>query len=123
MLRPIAATVALLWALRDLQPATAEISVERTEGGVAVKLDGQPFTEYLTRSGSKPILWPLIGPTGKRLTRNWPMETDVPGETDRDHPHQRSLWFSHGAVNGIDFWSEGKGRIEHREFVKVSGGP
>jgi len=33
------------------------------------------------------------------------------------------LWFTHGSVNGIDFWSEGKGRIEHREFVKVTGGP
>ena len=57
------------------------------------------------------------------MTRSWPLETDVPGETDRDHVHQRSLWFTHGDVNGIDFWSEGKGRIEHRELVKAEGGP
>jgi hypothetical protein len=109
-----------------LSPAVAcaaEVTTEKTPGGVAVKVDGQPFTEYLTKSGSKPILWPVYGPTGKRMTRNWPMEDGVPGETDRDHPHQRSLWFTHGDVNGIDFWSEGKGRIEHREFVKVENGP
>jgi hypothetical protein len=99
------------------------MSVAQTPQGVAIKADGQPFTEYIAKSGSKPILWPIIGPGGKRLTRNWPMQTDVPSEKDRDHPHQRSLWFTHGDVNGVDFWSEGKGRIEHREFVKVEGGP
>jgi hypothetical protein len=103
--------------------ALADVKIEEIPGGQRVSLDGQPFTEYLVKSGSKPILYPLIGPTGQGVTRNWPMQTDVPGEKDRDHPHQRSLWFTHGDVNGIDFWSEGKGRIEHREFVKVEGGP
>jgi hypothetical protein len=115
--------VVLAVVLVPLRMVAAELSVEKTPGGVAVKVDGQPFTEYLVKSGSKPILWPIIGPTGKRMTRNWPMQDNVPGETDHDHPHQRSLWFTHGSVNGIDFWTEGKGRIEHREFMKVDGGP
>ncbi len=118
------AFVGLLGCLLGALPIVrAEVTVKESPQGVTVELDGLPFTTYLVKSGSKPILWPVIGPTGKRVTRNWPMETGVPGETDRDHPHQRSLWFSHGDVNGIDFWSEGKGRIEHREFVKVAGGP
>ena len=25
-----------------------------------------------------------------------------------DHPHHRSLWFTHGSVSGVDFWSEEK---------------
>ena len=66
-----------------------------------------PFTVYRTKTGPKPIYFPLIGPTGKRFTRAFPME-DVPGEK-RDHPHQRSMWFTHGKVNGVDFWSEAKG--------------
>jgi len=103
--------------------ANAEVSAEKTEQGVTIKADGQPFAEYVFNSGGKPIVWPVIGPTGKRMTRNWPMETGVPGETDRDHPHQRSLWFTHGDVNGIDFWSMGKGRIEHRKLVKADSGP
>jgi hypothetical protein len=124
MKRLIAAVFCLAIVIFTAGPCrAAEITAEKTPEGVAVKVDGQPFTEYLTKSGSKPILWPVIGPTGKRMTRNWPMDTEVPGETDRDHPHQRSLWFTHGDVGGIDFWSEGQGRIEHREFVKVESGP
>jgi hypothetical protein len=123
MIRCCTVLIALAGLLGSLPAAAAELSVEQTPRGVTVKVDGQPFTEYLTKSGSKPILWPIFGPTGKRVTRNWPMEEGVTGETDHDHVHQRSLWFTHGSVNGIDFWSEGKGRIEHREFVKVAGGP
>ncbi len=44
--------------------AAADLTVEKSDRGAAVKVDGQPFTEYITRSGSKPILWPVIGPTG-----------------------------------------------------------
>jgi hypothetical protein len=41
-----------------------------------------------------------------------------------DHPHQRSLWFDHGAVSGVSFWEETAkaGSIRHREFVEVRGG-
>ena len=90
-----------------------------------VKIDGQLFTEYLVKSGTKPILWPIIGPTGKPMTRDYPMR-DRPGE-QKDHPHQRSLWFTHGDVNGVNFWAEpGQasyvGRIEHLRFVKVASG-
>ncbi|MCA8972688.1 MAG: PmoA family protein, partial [Planctomycetes bacterium] len=46
------------------------------------------------------------------LTRRWPILPAAAGE-EKDHPHQRSLWFAHGDVNGHDFWTEGKeaGRI------------
>jgi hypothetical protein len=100
----------------------SDLTLEDSAGGVAVKIDGQPFAEYLIKSGSKPIVWPIYGPSGKLMTRSWPMDPSVATEKDRDHIHQRSLWFTHGDVNGIDFWSEGKGRIEHREFTKKSGG-
>lgn len=124
MMRCVATLVSLTILLVASRPcAAAEVTAERTPQGVAIKVDGKPFTEYLVKSGSKPVLWPIIGPTGKRMTRNWPLEKGVPGETDRDHPHQRSLWFTHGDVGGVDFWSEGKGRIEHREFVKIESGP
>lgn len=123
MIRPFAALLALVCLLGLLNTAAAEVTAEKTPQGVTIKLDGQPFTEYLIKSGSKPILWPIIGPNGKRMTRSWPMDDTVASEKDRDHIHQRSLWFTHGNVNGIDFWSEGKGRIEHRGFVKVEGGP
>ena len=41
---------------------SAEITAERSPNGAVVKIDGKLFTEYLTQSGNKPILWPIIGP-------------------------------------------------------------
>ncbi len=97
----------------------AELSVKQHDRGVTVEIDGKLFTEYLIKTGPKPILWPIIGPTGVAMTRAFPMEK-VEGEK-QDHPHQRSLWFTHGNVNGVDFWSElkGHGSIVHREFVEA----
>lgn len=102
--------------------SAAQISAERSPGGVVIKIDGQFFTEYLTKSGCKPILWPIIGPTGKPMTRAYPMAQGT--DEKKDHIHQRSLWFTHGDINGVNFWAEQgvHGSIEHREFVKVEGG-
>jgi hypothetical protein len=108
--------------------ANAQWNVEKTDAGASVKHDGKLVTEYHTRSGTKPILWPLIGPTGKPVTRAYPMKK-VSGEA-HDHQHQRSAWITYGSVNGIDFWSEPEtaplgarvGSIEHKEFVTLQGG-
>ena len=51
----------------------AEVTVERSEGGAVVKIDGQVFAEYLTHVGHQPAVWPIIGPTGKPMTRQFPM--------------------------------------------------
>jgi hypothetical protein len=101
---------------------SAEITVERSDKGAVVKIDGQLFTEYLVRSGTKPILWPIIGPTGKPMTRDFPMRKRA-GES-KDHPHQRSLWFSHGNVNGVNFWTEtgNVGTIKHLDFTALASG-
>jgi hypothetical protein len=103
--------------------SVAQVTVEKTPNGAVVKIDGQLFTEYLIDSGGKPILWPIIGPTGKPMTRTYPMRKDDPKEKT-DHPHHRSMWFTHGSVNGIDFWTEktGNGTIKHREFAKLDSG-
>lgn len=87
------------------------------DGFKKVMIGPDLFTIFEPNSrGAKPYLFPLIGPTGVRVTRAYPME-DVPGE-DKDHPHQRSFWFTHGKVNGIDFWSEqtGHGTIRERQM-------
>ncbi|MEX0712724.1 MAG: PmoA family protein [Pirellulales bacterium] len=98
----------------------AELAVKEHDGGVRVEIDGNLFTDYLTATAPKPILWPVIGPTGVEMTRAYPM-ADVAGEK-KDHIHQRSLWFTHGDVNGVDFWSENPphGSIVHRGYLEVS---
>jgi hypothetical protein len=48
---------------------------------------------------------------------------EVAGE-EQDHPHHKSLWYAHGAVNGHDFWSESQtaGRTVHEEFLELASG-
>jgi hypothetical protein len=86
-------------------------TVKQLDGKIRVELGGELFAEYLTQDLAKPIVYPIIGPHGIGMTRNYPMKK-VAGEAE-DHIHQKSLWFTHGAVNGVDFWAEGPncGRI------------
>lgn len=79
------------------------IAEQRSGPNLPVTLNGKPFTTLVLDESSKPYLYPVIGPTGDPVTRAYPME-NVEGE-DHDHPHQRSFWFTHGNVNGFDFWS------------------
>jgi hypothetical protein len=102
-------------------PATG-ISIVTHPEKLTVLMDGRLFTEYRYTNGPMPILYPLIGPTGAGVTRNFPME-DQPGE-EQDHPNHRSMWYAHGLVNGVDFWSDAPeaGRIVHDGFLAVRGG-
>src|SRR5690242_802160 len=90
-----------LCAQVDIQRHTANGKVDR----LTVTIDGKPFTEFFIGPETrKPYLHPLRAASGKIVTRGYPMLTDVVGET-HDHPHHRGLWFTHGDVNGLDFWA------------------
>jgi hypothetical protein len=105
-------------------PKEGAMGVKVVEAGktVRVEIDGQLFTEYHPQDADRPFFFPVIGPTGENVTRNWPVIKDVEGE-ERDHPHHRGLWYAHGAVNGLDFWTEGKGpKILHQKFTKLESG-
>ena len=88
-----------------------------------VEINGKLFTEYHFSNVPRPYLYPVIAPTGDNITRHWPMKEGK--DEQHDHPHHRSLWFTHGEVNGYDFWSEHKGfgKIVHDKFVKITSGP
>jgi len=47
-----------------------EVTAERSQHGVVIKIDGKVFTEYWTKAGHSPSLYPVIGPTGKPVTRS-----------------------------------------------------
>lgn len=101
-----------------------KFEVAQKEGAVEVKLNGQPFTTYQTKFGAKPILWPIIGPTGSEMTRSYPQTKEGKPDERKDHIHHRSFWFTHGDVNGVSFWHENDkhGTTVHRKFTKVAGG-
>jgi hypothetical protein len=104
--------------------AAADVGVKPNDKGVEVTLDGQPFATYIFNTGFKPVIWPVIGPTGKEMTRAWPLREGNPDEKT-DHVHQKSFWFDHGNVNGVDFWAETsrqQGKQVHKELLKAEGG-
>jgi hypothetical protein len=88
---------------------------------------------HIAKNVAKPYFWPVLGSGGVPFTRAWPME-NAPSGGSTDHPHQKSVWFCHGdiipegmaienkvrGIEGIDFWSEGKG---HGRIVCTNVGP
>lgn len=136
-MKPLHILTALLFVAYGLNHAAlttssnaAEVTLKKNKKGVAVMVGNELFTQYITLSGSKPVLWPINGPTGKPMTRSWPIGPKEEGE-HTDHVHQRSFWFTHEGVNGANFWAEPKsyspadrrkhniGTIVHREFAKM----
>ena len=107
----LAALVAPVAALHAA--AGSNVKLTRTDGTVRVEIGGKLFTEYVFKDVPRPFFYPVLAPDGTEMTRNYPMKKGVAGEVE-DHPHHRSLWFTHGNVNGLDFWAEGgdkKGKI------------
>jgi len=114
----------ILLGASSLAPAADSKGVQITElpDRLRVEINGKLFTEYFFKDVPRPYCYPLLGPSGMAMTRNAPMK-EVAGE-DRDHPHHRSFWFTHGNVNGLDFWTEGKEfcKIAHSKFTRISSG-
>jgi hypothetical protein len=94
----------VLWAVLLAAPLAAQVHIaQHGIEYVSVEIKGKPFTQFfIGPETNKPYLHPLRSASGKIVTRGYPME-EIPGES-HDHPHHRGLWFSHGDVNGFDFW-------------------
>ncbi len=99
------------------------VQIKTTTGHIDFLAGGELVARYqVGPKFPRPIFWPLQGPGGIKVTRSWPMDKTVPGEST-DHIHQKSAWFCHGDVipegmdlkfrikniEGVDFWSEAKG--------------
>jgi hypothetical protein len=101
------------------------LSVVSAKANQVVKIGALRFANYANGYASygKPFVHPIYGPGQVTMTRNYPLwhGEDVRGEPT-DHPHHKSLWLSHGDVNGEDFWTE-KGRIIHERIKSVDEQP
>ncbi|HEV8265987.1 MAG TPA: PmoA family protein [Gemmatimonadales bacterium] len=108
-----------------------DVVARDAERRVDITVDGKPFTSYIYPTTlKKPTLYPLRTAAGKTVTRGWPLE---PRAGERvDHPHQVGLWFTHGDVNGLDFWNNSDaipaarapkmGTILHRAVRRAASG-
>lgn len=100
----------------------AGVQIIEGTNSLRVEINGELFTEYHYTDAARPYYYPLLGPEHLPMTRNWPMTA---GENEEhDHPHHRSLWYAHGLVNGVNFWSEEKnyGKIVHTKFTGIKSG-
>jgi len=100
-----------------------QVTITELDDRCRVLVGGELFTEYVYRAHEKPILYPILGPHGIGMTRNYPMQGDVPGEA-HDHPHHKSMWYAHRPINGVDFWSTHPtaGKCVHDKLLKVTSG-
>ncbi len=127
-------------ATRAYHLKTAQGIVSRPGSGVRVQAHGDDldvlmgasdkelFTRYTTHSGpNKPFFYPILTSDGKPLTRRWPLEENT--SESHDHPHHRGLWFTHGDINGVDFWTEVPGpktklgKTIAKGYENVTSGP
>ena len=107
--------------------AGPKLSITEEDDGVTIRVDGKLFTRYLICSGTRPVLWPVIGPTDKPMTRAYPVAESGPGE-EKDHIHHRSMWLGYEGLNENDYWHEPEkgitrpypiGTVRHREFTSL----
>lgn len=74
--------------------------------------DGQEIARYhFGPSLHRPFVFPLIGPSGRSLTRMGHPHDPM------GHSHHNSVWISHTSVNGVSFWDDkSKARILHQRI-------
>src|SRR5688572_25215814 len=82
---------------------------------VSFQRHGQELTRYYYEPDlRRPFLYPIIGPSGRSLTR-----MGHPHDPE-SHSHHNSVWVSHNNVNGVSFWDDrATGRIVHQRVERL----
>ncbi len=122
-LRKFACTLLLGSALVSIhaqeQPfAENGIQITPHEKKISISVDGKLLTEYHFADVPRPFFWPVYGPDQAVLTRGFPVEKGPDDATD--HEHHAGLWFTHGNVNGNDFWHDTD--IKHGSIIEYTSG-
>jgi hypothetical protein len=117
-------------------PTAIAKKVEFTEkpNQIDVTVDGKVFTSYLYAIDpakpmfrrncvlTKPVLFPVYSPSGRMVTRGYPL-LDIPGEA-QDHPHHMGIYFTVD-INDEHFWGNSTNtlpRIQHIKVTEIKGG-
>src|SRR5262245_6287678 len=102
--------------LPNAKPVPRMQVIPLPSGQVSIERDGHEISRYWSAPELKrPFLYPLIGPSGKSLTRmGHPRDPN-------GHSHHNSVWVTHHDVGGVAFWNDApssKGRIVQRRVVR-----
>ncbi|MFT5471390.1 MAG: alkaline phosphatase D [Verrucomicrobiales bacterium] len=98
--------------------ALGDVQITDLEDRIRIEVDGELFTEWRHADWLAPYFYPVIGPNGENITRHYPMKEGVEHES-QDHPHHRSLRFSHSDVNGLNFWYWRPGRERELSTAEI----
>ncbi|MFI5381810.1 MAG: PmoA family protein [Tepidisphaerales bacterium] len=104
------------------EAAKGGVTIAEKDGYLSISAGSREITRYhfggAFEKYKKPYFYPLmVG--GTNICRGFPMDPQ-PGETN-DHPHHTGVWFAHGEVDNVDYWS--KEPIKHAKFVLKESGP
>lgn len=95
------------------EASETRFTISEDDQGLTINFDGKLFAKYNLHSANKPYLWPIIGPTGKSMTRAFPMEdSKLEKKNQRDHPHHRGMLFGHERIERYE-----SGNIENSEPI------
>lgn len=84
--------------------SNVRFKVDKVNKIVKINVNNIYFTSFIYPDNmEKQTLYPIQTPSGKFITRGFPLN---PRPFERtDHPHHVGLWFNFGDVNGLDFWN------------------
>jgi hypothetical protein len=111
--------------------AAPEVKIVQAKDSLEITVGGKPFTTYrfaatpLDQAWHRPYFYPVLLADGVEVTSDqWRLQQRQPDEAAKkkiDHPHHRSVWISHGDVNGLDHWTHKEVKEQHVKFSKVEG--
>ena len=117
---PFVAAFGLAISGACVQAENTAFTLTKSDSKVIIKIGDQTFAEYVfdDPATNKSYLWPVFGPTGKEMTRSYPMK-EVEGEV-KDHYHHRGIWFGHQDIGGFNSWAERKSYSEGKKSSEAT---
>ena len=99
-------------------------TITPSQKGLDVSIGGKFFASYDIASVTKPTIWPIVGPSGQSMLRDYPMKKDTPGEA-HDHIHHQGVFIGHEGTNGANFWhidKKNSGTVQQRRLIETRQG-
>lgn len=102
-------------------PLQAQFSFSDNDKALEIHFGGQLVSAFHS-DGRFPYLYPAYSPSGANVLRTMPL-TDIKGKNeDKDHPHHKGIWLTHGSVNGYDFWLD-ETKLSRTKSLPIKGSP
>ena len=99
-------------------------TITPSQKGLDVSIGGKFFASYDVASVTKPTIWPIVGPSGQSMLRDYPMKKDTPGEA-HDHIHHQGVFIGHEGTNGANFWhidKKNSGTVQQCRLIETRQG-